>query len=295
MLVLLGVLILLFGSCGDEAVVIPAWARVAPEQIAEAQRLGVPIAFENDLGMRFVLIPAGEFQMGAPLDEEGRQWDEVPRKVTIAQAYYIQITEVTNDQFRSFRPAHSSGATGRTWSLDGANQPVVYVSHEDARAFAEWLSGARAAFQYRLPTESEWERAARAGSDTQFFWGSSVTEAHVYANLLDVSPVRAFARPWTRFTVDDGYRVSAPVGSYEPNSYGLYDMTGNVWEWCGGHYRPTPSSRLRDSRVARGGSWMSGPQGARVAERIDAEGVDEADDLGFRLVLEIATPATDGQ
>ena len=161
--------LLSMAACGSDqpkpAAVLPPWARVAPEQLAEAKKHGVPVAFENDIGMRFVLIPAGTFVMGSPEDEEGRDDDEVQHKVTITKPCYMQVTEVTNRQYKQFRANHASSTA--TKDLDGDDQPAVRVSLADCAAFAAWLGERDTARTYRLPTEAEWEYACRAGTTTR--------------------------------------------------------------------------------------------------------------------------------
>ena len=285
-------------------VAVPGWARVSQDQIAEAKRYRIPVAFENDLGMRFVLIPSGTFTMGSPNDEEGRHSDEAQHRVTLTQPYYMAIHEVTNAQYRAMVPDHN---TDRTYSsndskalpLGGDDQPVVDVSHDDVIAFAKWLSRRRDASTpqgtvYALPTEAQWERAARGGTaQGRFSWGNDASQAYRYGNMHDPATKKLFGLSWDVFPKDDGHRVTAPVGSYAPNGYGLYDMLGNVWEWCADWYQsaygtdatdPTgPSSGKR--RVARGGSWDSRPRFVRLADRNDDGPSGEFVNLGFRLVV----------
>ncbi len=292
-----------------------SWTKFAPEQIAEAKKHGVPVAFENDLGMRFVLIPAGTFLMGpGPSDSvvqrkrrkrKSNFWipdtrDERPRQtsVTLRKSFYLQTTEVTNDQFRSFRPLHSSGFSSfrvlpggqtRHHSLDGGLQPVVRISLDDALQFAAWLSQRDRERDYRLPTEVESERAARAGTQSPYFWGADPDAANEYMNGRDPAARLLFPPGWvaTEFSNSDGHAVSAPVASYRPNPYGLYDMLGNVHEWCEWDVR----SRGRLPRrtgvfdgVARGGSWSGGPQGSTVSGSATVESHWKMTDCGFRLV-----------
>ncbi len=276
----------------------PEWAHVSSEQVAEAKRHGVPVAFENDLGMRFVLLPAGTFLMGALRSEVADfrwaipQADERPRhRVTISQPFYVSIYEVTNGQYRRFRPEHRSGEH-EGHDLDGVAQPAVRVSHTDALEFAAWLSREDGRV-YRLPTEAEWEYFCRAGTTTRFAWGDALAESQFYANVWDARTKTEFAGLWESFPGDDGHRVSAPVGSYRPNPWGLYDVHGNVWEWCADwrerEYTRDPVTDptgplTGEYRQKRGGSWNYNPRRGRCADR----GGDWPDarqiDTGFRLV-----------
>ena len=154
----------------------------------------------------------------------------------------------------------------------------------DGRVF--WRESANG---YRLPTESEWEYAARAGSRDRYA-GTNSDDPCDYANVGNPSAKEAFG--WsTAFSCEDGAQVLAPVGSYRPNGWGLYDMTGNVWEWCWDLYGAYPTSASVDPvgagsgsvRVGRGGSWLSGPSDVRVADRLRRRPSSARNNLGLRL------------
>ncbi|MFO0931594.1 MAG: formylglycine-generating enzyme family protein [Planctomycetota bacterium] len=279
--------LLLLAACGDvdsrpgprgPAQPVPVWADVSEEQRTEADRVGVPAAFENSLGMKFVLIPSGTFRMGSPPEEEGRGVDEVQHDVTLTQAYYLQVTEVSNAQFRRFRPQHDSGVVRRATSgrpeisLNGDEQPAVKVDWESAVAFAAWLSSQPGERRYRLPTEAEWERACRAGGDTAFAFGSSIsTEQVVHLSL-----------------------TTAPVESHAPSRWGLRHMHGNAFEWCADRYgeyppgpRTDPSGAVTgDDRLVRGGMWANAPALVRCAHR--DHGPADRRDPGFRLAASVS-------
>jgi formylglycine-generating enzyme required for sulfatase activity len=306
---LLVIAALLLPACGpDESpeVEVPAWAHVAPEQIAEAKRHGVPVAFENDLGMRFVLIPAGTFLMGSPEDEERRREDETQHEVTISRPFYMQTTEMTNEQYRQLHPEHDSYlatgvrglATGLTLNLP--NQPVVYVSWIDAAKFSDQLSERDPRRSYRLPTEAQWEYACRAGTKSRFWWGSSEEEAGRYANVPDAAGQRAWRKQLgPSFKTDDGYVAAAPVATYRSNPWGLFDMLGNVSEWCNewyGYYDPKPVTDPRGSptttlHVVRGGScYPSADWFVSSAARERRIHGQKWERLGFRLVSPLPEP-----
>ena len=258
---------------------MPAWAHVSKEQIAEAARVRVPVAFENGIGMRFVLIPAGTFTMGSPPEEGSRDETETAHEVTLTRPYYLQTTEVTNRQYRRFRPVHHSGdREGR--SLDGEEQPVAFVSWEDAMAFTRWLSHEAPGVTYRLPTEAEWERACRAGTSTAFWWGASE------------SPERANFAAWPK------RGVTVPVGTFPASPWGLHDMHGNASEWCADRYddRDYPRGPARDpagpeegdSRVRRGGVYDGeSPHMMRAAFRIGVGGGEARAYVGFRVAASV--------
>jgi formylglycine-generating enzyme required for sulfatase activity len=265
---------------------IPAWARVSDEQIQVAKDARIPVAFANDLGMRFVLIPDGSFVMGSPEGEEGRYWDEPQHRVTISRPYYMQVFETTNAQFRRFHADHDSRAH-KGHSLDGDEQPVVRVSWEDAKAFAAWLTERSGERTYRLPTEAEWEHACRAGTETPFWWGRQITSSWAnYDGLYeyDDGPVGIFRA----CTVD--------VGSFAANPWGLHDVHGNVAEWClDGYWEYAYLDRGDDpigmqhvgTRVVRGGCWKHGPILCRSAHRSLARRSSTGDTVGFRLVVPV--------
>jgi formylglycine-generating enzyme len=275
----------------------PAWAKVSRRQRADAAAHNIPVAFENRFGMRFVLVPSGTFTMGSPKGEPGHgendaEHEPLPHVETLREPCYLAITEVTNAQFRRFRPEHRSGeAYGR--SLDADAQPVVDVSCDDARAFAAWLSASDAGRTYRLPSETEWERAARGGTTTAFWWGSSSAEASRHANLADASAARVHSCEWA-VAEDDGFAATAPVASYDTNPFGLYDMLGNVFEWCDpGSGATAAAPRVASASVslcvARGGSWNECPTGCRAAHRLQTPGTAGAKSptIGFRVAVSI--------
>jgi len=201
-----------------------------------------------------VFIPAGEFEMGSN-DYD----DEKPVHTVYLDAFYIDIYEVTNAQYKKFMDAtgHKAPAYWNNSNYNDPQQPVFGVSWEDAKAYADWAGE-------RLPTEAEWEKSARGGLvGKKYPWGDDIT--HDNANYGGTGGKDVWDGP-------------APVGSFAPNGYGLYDMAGNVWEWCADWYNesyyanspkqnPTgPSSGKR--RVLRGGSWnYDSDVGLRVANR----------------------------
>lgn len=248
-------------------------------------------------GLEFVWVPGGCYLMGSPTTEKGRDADEGPVHEVCLDGFWMSRTEVTNRQFKKFDTSHDS-RDFRGHSMGGDGQPVVYVSWYDAQNFAQWLQAQNGGqYRFRLPTEAEWEYAARGGKDDIRPWGDDTTRACLYENVAD----RTAAKTWQWEDVhecDDGYASTAPVGSFQANPYGLYDMLGNVWEWCEDvyavdsyirHERKNPVVKNGGGaadRVIRGGYWHAGPGGIRVADR--GSGLPDAmnDDLGFRLVRE---------
>jgi len=219
--------------------------------------------------MEFVSIPAGPFVMGSPTSEAGRRIDEGPQhRVRITTPFYMGKYEVTKGQYCAFKSGLKSREVHETHSL-----PKGYVAWSFATPFCEWLTQ-RTGVEVRLPTEAEWEYACRGGGTvTPYYWGTGV--APRYCNVARVA---------------DGYAKAAPVGKFMPNHLGLYDMSGNVWEWCldgKRRYSRSPQTDPRgpegDSHVMRGGSWY--PHGsARSAARRET-GPVSSEVFGFRVCV----------
>lgn len=240
----------------------PGLEQVAPAADAVTQQpLLPPSPIQNSIGMQLVCVPAGEFRMGSPLYEDGRALGEQLQIVRIAEPFYIAAHEVTQEQYQQVMGSNPSARSG-------SELPVETVTWMDAMRFCERL-GEQEGQTYRLPTEQEWEYACRAGTKTPFHYGIKLTPKHANFNWqyqYYVFNVRALPSGGTR-----------PVGSYEPNALGLYDMHGNVWEWC---LDRLPD--LRDAHITRGGGWREAAQYSRSAQRW--AGGRPADVLGFRVV-----------
>jgi len=249
---------------------------MTPAQLA----LGDPVV--NSVGMLLVPIPAGEFQMGSPEGEENRDDDETQHKVTISKAFYIQTTEVTQGQWKAVMG--SKPWKGESHVKDGSNYPAVYVSWDDAVEFCKKLSE-KEGKTYRLPTEAEWEHACRGGTTTKWNFGSDEKELGDYA--------------WydkNTWDIDEEY--AHQVGLKKPNAFGLYDMHGNVYEWCNDYYaedyykqspEKDPTGPVSGSaRVLRGGSWFFlFTSISRCADRDRGDANDRSNTYGFRLVREL--------
>ena len=244
-------------------------------------------------GMEFIWLPGGCFEMGSPPTDKERDLDEGPVHTVCLDGFWMGKYEVTNTEFRKFRPNHNSKSFDFHY-LNSNNQPVVYVSWIDAKAFARWLTQQHGGqYEFRLPTESEWEYACRAGTKTARFWGNNLDNACSYANIAD-RKAKAEWSYWTAHDCDDGHAAAAPVGSYRPNSFGLHDMLGNVWEWCediysrnaySKHERNNPvNTKGSSSRVYRGGSWSSYVRHCRAAYRLHQKPDNKYYSLGFRLM-----------
>jgi formylglycine-generating enzyme required for sulfatase activity len=251
---------------------------------------------ESVTGIEFVWVHGGCFEMGSPLSEKGRFSDEGPVHEVCVDGFWMGKHEVTNGQYRRFIAQHDS-ASYQGHSLNGDDQPAVHMTWEEAKAFADWLTKQyRGKNIFRLPREAEWEFACRAGTKTSRYWGDDPDQACTYENTAD----QTAKRQWAHFFIhhcEDGSSVSAPIGKFSANPFGLYDMLGNVLEWCEDvyskdayhkHQQKNPShSEEGLFRVSRGGSWYYEPGHERCAYRhSDFRANDRAKDQGFRLVMQ---------
>jgi formylglycine-generating enzyme required for sulfatase activity len=230
----------------------------------------------NSVGMEFALIQRGSFFMGSDRAKDASASnDEIPRhKVTITKDFYLGRHEVTQSQWEKVMGTNPS-------LYRGANRPVELVTWEDAKAFVGRLNRGEGKAVYRLPTEAEWEYAARAGTETLYHFGSDRERLGDYAWYLGNS---------------EG--ATHEVGGKEPNDFGLYDMLGNVWEYASDWYdlyrefgpQSDPAGPgVGLFRVVRGGSWEDGPVRLRSASRY-FKGADAASDfVGFRVAMDVAT------
>ena len=270
-----------------------------------------------------VVIPAGRFVMGAApgeeerenLSEEFRNRSQPQRSVQV-KSFSAGRFEVTRGQYRVFAQATGRGSDGcfvwagatfeidqtKGWRDPGYAQndahPVTCVSWEDASAYVSWLSQ-RTGRTYRLLTEAEWEYAARAGTTTTRFWGDDANMSCDYANGADRSTAAQVpgAGNWHVVNCDDRYAYTAPVGSYRPNAFGLYDMLGNVEEWTQdcwiGSYSgaPTDGSAVAAGdcslRAVRGGSWDDAPVGVPAAYRVGSPMTIRVYRRGFRVATDM--------
>ena len=293
-------------------------------QVSWAKHLGTPVEFENSLGMRFAIIPPGHFQMGSRAEEKAHKHREGPRHaVTLSNAYYAGLNEVTLGDFRQFvkvtgyqiAPDRDAAGTNATslrlgnwienevspWETVGFEQnehhPVVNITWYDAMAFCRWLSEIEDR-TYRLPTEAEWEFACRAGTDTIFNSGNSLWFWEPVENQADQAlrpglvGHKEDATPW-----NDGYAFTAPVKSYRPNAFGLFDTHGNVREWTldwydEEYYKNSPSTdplgpEQGQTRTLRGGSWGSNEYYCRTGRRTARSPGSRNVRNGFRIVCEL--------
>ncbi len=282
-----------------------------------------------------VAVPAGTFSMGYSASEIAYAFSEgaegrvigsgTPQHDVHVARFSMSVTEITRDQFSAFAIANGSVKGGmcldwtkmvlrsstppitqanfNVWKVPGfeqtGNDPVVCVSWDDAQAYAEWLSQSTGK-RYRLPTEAEWEYAARAGTSTPRYWGWDNSIACLNANVRDyeedVDLSVALNSPNRAFHCRDGYAKTSPVAKFKPNAFGLYDILGNVSEWTGDCSKesyigaPTDGSAVLTAdcfrRVVRGGSFGTGPLQTHPAFRGDSPTDMRKADIGIRIVRE---------
>ena len=230
----------------------------------------------NTLGMTFNKLPAGTFLMGSPSDETDRAVNEHQHEVTISKAFYMQTTEVTQGQWKAVMGTEPW--KGEDYIKEGANYPAVYVSWNDAVAYCKKLS-VKEGKTYRLPTEAQWEYACRAGTKTTWSFGNDEKALGNHA--------------WyEKNAYNAGEQYAHQVGLKKPNAFGLYDMHGNVWEWCQDYYKQSPEKdptgpASGSFRVLRGGSWGNLTHYTRSADRVRVDADRRDVFYGFRLVREL--------
>ncbi len=279
-------------------------------------------------GYRMVYLPPGTFEMGSAADEPDRDADEGPATVTLTSGFWAGTTEITQALWEEVMGENPSSTRQQWWgdgpqgtcrgidghALVGGSLPVTCVTWDEAVAFANALSkrdklkpayaekGGRViadprADGYRLPTEAEWEYAARAGESGTWGTAGAAPEVCAYGNVKDAAAVRTFRWAGPTFDCDDQRDGLAPVGTHHPNAWGLFDTTGNVFEWVYDGYAPLAPSATdptgperATARVYRGGSWASDPRNVRLADRNQGENALRTRDVGLRLVRSAPTP-----
>jgi len=273
-LVVLPFVISCSGSSETNRAGIPSKSQSNPSEVRDLPKI------TNSIGMKLALIPKGTFMMGSPESEEGRKQDETEHEVTISNDYYLGVTEVTQGQYEKLMGTNSSYFRGNKIKGRSSNHPVDGISWLDAVEFCKKLSelpeekaGGRV---YRLPTEAEWEYACRAGSKSAYSFGESSESLGDYA--------------WFE---DNSNGQTHPVGEKKANAWGLYDMQGNVWEWCSDCYDEYPKAAVSDptgpkeglQRVNRGGGWINVAANCRSALRSGPLPSFRFDFFGFRVAL----------
>jgi formylglycine-generating enzyme required for sulfatase activity len=263
---------------------LPAEPRVEITALSRALEKQRNPSFENSVGMEMRCVPSGVFYLGS--NAVGTLPNERPVSKVTVTCFLMSRHPVTNAQYEQFDPGHRSKRG--PWADD--DHPVIYVSSREAEKFCEWLS-TRERKTYRLPTEAEWEYAARGGDGRGFPWGERL-QGGDFANFADANTPFA----WRDVAIDDGYAQTSPVGNYPRGAspFGLEDMAGNVHEWCLDYYADYqtrertnprgPSSGTK--RMYRGGSWKSRANSLRATARAFNQPDYSSNDVGFRVVCE---------
>ncbi len=246
---------------------------------------------EKHTNMEFTWIPEGCFQMGCPSKNDLCYFDEKPLRKVCLKGFWISTKEVTLSQWKQFikesrynpkaKPEDLWGCTsvGKPEFEQKDNEPVVCVSWHDAVNFAKWLSK-KTGLIFRLPTEAEWEYACKG------------SKGHL-CSFGDAPPPGNFANYWSGFggkSGKDTFKYTAPVGSFKPNDFGLYDMIGNVWEWVEDWYTIYNIPSKKEKKVVKGGSWESQAKLLRCSTRKAISPERRYDAIGFRLVVELPAP-----
>ncbi len=273
------------------------------QNMPNMQKASHPDILKNSVGMEFVLIKSGEFIMGSPGNEEGRKDDEKEKKIKISKDFYLQNTPVTVDQWKKFADdrhyttiaeKNNAGAyvfvwerrnkdwnqiqkKGINWKNPGFKQngdhPVTCISFTDAKEFIKWLNHKEKKI-YRLPKEAEWEYSCRAGTPFPFCFGYTLLK-----DMANFGPRESFEN------LDDKNEMykerTTPIKQFKANEWGLYDMHGNVWEWC------EDAGKRQQYRIIRGGSWLFDDKVCRSANRDEQDEDSGNFNIGFRLVMEI--------
>ena len=256
------------------------------QQKQAARQAGLAIEKKIDLGsdvnMVMVFIPAGEFEMGSPLEELKRDDDEAQHRIKLTKPFYMGKFEVTQMQYRVIMTDNPS-------KFDGDNLPVDNVNWYEAARFIKRLND-KTGLKFRLPSEAEWEYACRAGTTTAFNTGTTIDSD--FANYDATAP-------YADGIIGKELKRTNKVGSYPANAFGLYDMHGNVWEWCSdvydkNYYKVTPTfdptgpqEQEGGDRVIRGGAWNEKAHKCRSADRNNRSPKANQPIIGFRVVLDI--------
>ncbi|MCF8105882.1 MAG: SUMF1/EgtB/PvdO family nonheme iron enzyme [Desulfohalobiaceae bacterium] len=251
---------------------------------SDFSRLPQGSRFTNSVGMDFVRLQSGVFTMGSPENEYGRDDNERQHQVALTKDFYIQTTEVTQRQWKAV-----TGENPSYFQICGSDCPVEQVSWNDVREFIKKLNQMEHTETYRLPTEAEWEYACRAGSRTPFYGGGRIAE-----DPLGYNQDLALRGWYFRNSEKSPHRVARK----EPNAWGLYDMHGNVWEWCRDWVSKYPFHAVSDPagpgqglhKIRRGGSWSHYPVFCRSAYRSWIDPDSATPEIGFRLVKDVAEP-----
>lgn len=288
---------------------------ISLSRITSTTKVSKPKTLRTSEGQELRLIFGGKFSMGAPRREQGRRSNETLHSVELVKPFYVSVYEITNQEFKAFRSSHNSGSY-KNHDLSIDNLPVVKISWQDAAMYCNWLSekdGLNKVYReesgtlvaknpipngYRLLTESEWEWVARIQSSNsmhRYEWGNSFPPTQVSGNYADQTAAELLDPVFSDY--NDGFITAAPVGSFKANFFGIYDMGGNVAEWCHDYHSIYPSlsdeiftdpsgpvigQAIDNKHVIRGASWMRGDLSSTRLSYRDRDNNTRID-VGFRI------------
>jgi len=286
-------------------------AKGFPFAASSVEKKSVEIA--PGVKINFIRIPSGTFVMGNNL--RGKL-NAPASKIKISKAFWMAETELTNEQYKVIFPEHNSRFIAQFWKdhvrpgydANRPNQPVIRVSWNDAMDFCSQLSN-KSGLKISLPTEAQWEWAARAGTDSDFWFGNLNSDFAPYENMadkqlskmavsgVDPQPVKEDSQVFKFYdyllresSVDDGNMIVADVAMYKPSPWGLYDVYGNVAEWTRSDFGPYPykegTQSASQQKVIRGGSWIDRPKNSTSYIRNSYYAWQPANNVGFRIILE---------
>ena len=286
--------------------------QIAAAQATHGQATTRTVELGAGVALQLVLIPAGEFVMGSRTGAAGEQ---PAVRVRIDRPFWTGTCEVTNEQYQLFAPNHDSRVESKNayqfgihgYPVNQPQQPVVRVSWNEAMAFCDWLS-TQTGRTFSLPTEAEWEYAARAGSDTPMSYGGVDADFSRFANMADAKLSEFASDPYTVDTplknppkyddwipkdarFNDGALLTVAPGRYAPNAWGLFDMHGNASEWTRSSRQPAGGFEAgvgHDRKIVRGGSWRDRPERCTASFRVDYWPYQRVYNVGFRVVCKVA-------
>jgi formylglycine-generating enzyme required for sulfatase activity len=283
---------------GDDEVTSPIthtdWPFDADEALRRqeetAEALDIPVEYENEIGIKFRLIPAGEFMMGSPEDEVGRVQNESLHQIVIEKPFYLSVYEVTRSEWEDVIGVMTHQR--EHFDAQDTDCPITWISWKDAQEFCRRLSS-QSDRDYRLPSEAEWEYSCRAGSATAYCFGDSYSNLGEYALYDEEGPPELRWRP---LGTPRAQGEPEEVGLRKANAWGIHGMHGNVCEFCQDlnsslHEPAIPvvpaEPPPRDRGVVRGGSWMGNAVGCRSARRNSVNKSGRGNAIGFRIVCEV--------
>lgn len=264
---------------------LPSKSLLPSDQLAPGKKAGDE--WVNSIGMVFCWCPPGKYTMGSPKSMPGHEEDQVLKEVTFSKGFWISKYELTNLNYFKIRKREQT-----LFKENLPNHPLI-CQYDDKKHWVSYLkekSPVPKGWSYDVPSEEQWEYAARAGSKEKYFWGSNEPQLKDYANFADKSLFNQKDKfhNYADSKIDDGFPFIAEVGQLKANPWGLHDVYGNVWEWCKTQYttdRSAATKKDKRGQVVKGGSWCSQKEYCHSAFRNAFEGRFESNFLGLRLII----------